>query len=46
MYAMYFSYSQEMMDLVANSKGMSQEELNQRKHDLKREQKVLLLDFI
>jgi len=31
------------MDLVANSKGMSDEELNARKHDLKREQKVKFL---
>jgi hypothetical protein len=35
---------QEMMDLVANSKGMSEEELAQRKQDLKREQKVVCLN--
>ena len=34
------AFEQEMVDLVANSKGMSEEELQARKHDLKREQKV------
>ncbi|KAH3750553.1 hypothetical protein DPMN_185080 [Dreissena polymorpha] len=39
------AFEQEMMDLVANSKGMSEEELNARKQDLKREQKRQRLDF-
>ena len=34
------------MDLVANSKGMSDEELSARKHDLKREQKVQFSSFL
>jgi len=34
-----------MVDLVANSKGMSEEELQARKHDLKREQKRQRKDF-
>ena len=41
----YYSEFQEMIDVVANSKGMSEEELAERKQALKRDQKVIFVSL-